>query len=98
MAINNKKHPKYFLKLFTFTFIDIFAPIIAPTIPNIIILIEIFKSIFLFFKLIIVAVIAVGIKKIKLLACAICCSKLQNDVSKNISIAPPPHSYTTYNS
>ena len=74
IAIIAKKIPKYFLKVFTSVWIDKFAPIIAPSIPNMDIIVASFKSIFLFFIFTIIATIDVGIKNIKFVACAMCCS------------------------
>ena len=66
--MNKKKMMKHFFKIVTSICIDIFAPIIAPNIPKIDIIIANFKSIFLFLKLTQIATIAVGIKKIKFVA------------------------------
>ena len=64
-----------------FIFIEIYDPINAPKIPHKHIGAATFKFIFLFFKLTIIAVIAVGIKNIIFVACAMCCS---------IHTVPPP--------
>jgi hypothetical protein len=64
--------------VFTFIFIAIFAPIIAPIIPKIAIGTPIFQLINLFFFETNIALIEVGIKKIKLVACAVCCSTPKN--------------------
>ena len=45
---------------------------------------------FIAFILTIIATIEVGIKKIRFVACAMCCSIPKINVSKNISIVPPP--------
>ena len=55
IAIIAKKIPKHFLNIPTSIWIEIFAPIIAPKIPNIDINIANFISIFLFFKFTIIA-------------------------------------------
>jgi hypothetical protein len=55
-------------------------------------IINVLFSIFLFFQLAIMAAILVGMKNIKFVPCAICCSIPKNVVSKNIKIVPPPHS------
>ena len=89
-AIIAKNIPKYFLNIFTSVWTDKFAPIIAPSIPNIEIIVANFKSIFLFFMFTIIATIDVGMKNIKFVACAICCSSPHKTVSKNIRIVPPP--------
>ena len=68
-----RKTPNNFLNLFTSVYIAIFAPMIAPNIPNIAVYIPNFISIFLFFIFTIIAIIDVGTKNIKLVACAICC-------------------------
>ena len=57
---------------------------------NIEIILAILKSIFLFIILTIIATIDVGIKKIKFVACAPCCSIPHKKVNKNINIVPPP--------
>ena len=74
IAINAKKIPKDFFSIDTSIFNEIFAPIIAPKIPNIDIKIPFCSSIFLFFKFTIIATIDVGIKNIKFVAWATCCS------------------------
>lgn len=74
MAIIAKKIPKSLLNELTSVFTDNLAPIIAPIIPKVDIIIANFISIFLFFKFTIIATIDVGIKKIKFVACATCCS------------------------
>ena len=96
IAIIAKNIPKHFFKIFTSIWIEIFAPIIAPKIPNIDITIASFKSMFLFFRFTIIATIDVGIKNIRFVACAMCCSMPSIIVSKNINIVPPPHACTTY--
>ena len=84
-AIIAKNVPKHFFNIFTFNFKDILAPIIAPNIPNNDINTPNFILMFLFFKFTIIATIEVGIKNIKFVACAICCSNPQIDVKRNIS-------------
>ena len=74
IATKAKNIPKIFFNNPTSIFIAIFAPIIAPNMPHIEIIVANFKSIFLFFKFTIIATIEVGIKKIRFVACAICCS------------------------
>ena len=64
-AIIAKNIPKYFLNIFTSVWTDKFAPIIAPSIPNIEIIVANFKSIFLFLMFTIIATIDVGMKNIK---------------------------------
>ena len=64
---------------------EILAPKIAPKIPNTEINKASFVSIFLFLKLTIIATIAVGIKKIRLVACAICCSIPNKNVRRKNS-------------
>ena len=61
-----------FFKIFTFSLLDILAPITAPIIPDNIIIIDNFKLIIFFFKFIIIDEIEVGIKNIKFVACALC--------------------------
>ena len=78
-AIIAKNIPKYFLNIFTSVWTDKFAPIIAPSIPNIEIIVANFKSIFLFLMFTIIATIDVGMKNIKFVACAICCSSPHNN-------------------
>ena len=96
IAIISKKIPKYFFNFSIGIFTDIFAPIIAPRIPETIIGIAAFIFIFLLFKFIIIAVILVGIKKIKFAPWDMCCSWFRTAISKNISRAPPPHAQATY--
>lgn len=69
-----KKIPNSFLSSSTFIFTDIFAPIIAPTIPETAIHIPIFQSINFSFIDTTIAVIDVGTKKTRFVACAICWS------------------------
>ena len=88
-AIIAKKKPKHFFKIFTSIFIAIFAPKIAPKTPKIEIIIATGISIFLFFKFTIIATIDVGIKNIKFVAWATCCSIPNINVRKNIKIVPP---------
>lgn len=90
MVIKAKKIPKHFFKIPTSIWIEILAPIMAPKIPNIDINMANFISIFLFFKLTIIATIAVGIKKIKFVACATCCSTPNINVKRKIRMVPPP--------
>lgn len=68
IAIITKKNPKYFLKALTSVWTDKFAPIIAPNIPNIDIIVANFKSMFPFFIFTIIAIIDVGMKNIKFVA------------------------------
>ena len=68
----------------------IFAPLIAPKIPYTANIVPNFKSTFWSFIFIIIAIIDVGIKKTKFVACAICCSTPSIFVSRNINIVPPP--------
>ena len=56
----------------------------APTIPNIEIRNALFKFIVLFFRLNKILAIAAGMKKIKLVACAMCCSNPMNSVNNKI--------------
>ena len=88
--IINKNIPKYFLKLFMSKCIDKFAPIIAPNMPYSDIIIPSFTFMFLFFAFTIIAIIDVGIKKIKFVACAICCSILHKYVKRKMRMVPPP--------
>ena len=90
MATIAKNIPKLFLKKITFICVEILAPIIAPIIPNIEIIIANSKFIFLFFILTIIATNDVGIKKIKFAACAICCSTPKTYNNKKIKTVPPP--------
>ena len=73
IAITVKNAPKIFFNIFTSVWIEILAPKIAPKMPNIDIKIANFTSIFLFLIFTIIAIIDVGIKNIKLVACAMCC-------------------------
>ena len=73
-----------------FIFIEIYDPINAPKIPHKHIGTATFKFIFLFFKLTIIAVIAVGIKNIIFVACAMCCSIPKNRERNSINTVPPP--------
>ena len=84
IAIINKNIPNIFLNLFTSVWIDKFAPTIAPKIPNNEIIIATLNRIFLFFIFTIIAAIDVGIKNIKFVACAMCCSNPQIFVNKKI--------------
>ena len=84
IAIINKKIPKYVWSFSTSVWTDKFAPIIAPNIPNIVIIVASFKSIFLFFIFTIIATIEVGIKNIKFVAWAVCCSNPDKNVNKKI--------------
>ena len=90
IAIIAKKIPKHFFKIPTSMRMDILAPIMAPKIPNIDIIMASFKSMFLFFKLTIMATTAVGIKKIRLVAWAICWSIPSKRERRKIKIVPPP--------
>jgi len=63
---------------------------IAPKIPNTDISMANFISIFLFFKFTIIATMAVGIKKIRLVACATCCSTPNIKLKQKIRMVPPP--------
>ena len=65
-------------------FIDNLAPKTAPITPHIDIVKANLKFIFLFFIFTIIADIDVGIKKIKFIAWAICCSKPQIVVRRKI--------------
>ena len=67
-----KNNPNSFLNSSTFIFTDIFAPIIAPTIPEIATYIPIFQSINFSFMDTIIAVTDVGTKNTKFVACATC--------------------------
>ena len=90
MAIIAKKIPKHFFNILTSIFIDIFAPTIAPKIPKTDINIASLMSIFLFLKFTIIATIAVGMKNIKFVACATCCSMPIKNERRKIRIVPPP--------
>lgn len=69
-----KNNPNSFLNNSTFIFTDIFAPIIAPTTPEAATHNPIFQSINFSFIDTIIAVIDVGTKKTKFVACATCWS------------------------
>ena len=86
IAIAAKNTPKHFLKIPTSIFIEIFAPMIAPNIPNMDIIMAKGISIFLFLRLTIIATIEVGIKKIKFVACATCCSIPVIKVRRKINV------------
>ena len=98
MAIIAKNIPKNFLNVCTSVCTDKLAPSIAPSTPIIDIIIANFKSIFLFFIFTIIAIIDVGIKNIKFVACAICCSIPHINVSKKNQYCSSTHSCSTYNS
>ena len=85
-----KNTPKHFLKIPTSIWTEILAPMIAPKIPNTDISMANFISIFLFFRFTIIATMAVGIKKIKLVAWAICCSTPNIKLKRKIRMVPPP--------
>ena len=63
---------------------------IAPKTPKIDIIVATLSLIFLFFIFTIIATIDVGIKNIKFVAWAMCCSIPHIDVNKKIKIVPPP--------
>lgn len=72
IAMIARKIPNNFLSIFTSIFTEIFAPIIAPTIPAVANVIPIFQSISFSFIDTIIAVIDVGTKNTKFVACAMC--------------------------
>ena len=74
IAMTAKNPPNSFLSNSTFIFIEIFAPITAPTIPADANHIPIFQSINFSFIDTIIAVIDVGTKNTKFVACAMCWS------------------------
>ena len=69
-----KNTPNSFLNSSTFIFTDIIAPIIAPTIPEVATHNPIFQSINFSFIDTIIAVIDVGTKNTRFVACATCWS------------------------
>lgn len=70
----------------------------APTIPNIEIRKAFFKFMVLFFRLNKILAIAAGMKKSKLVACAMCCSNPMNSVNNKIKTEPPPKTKTSTDS
>lgn len=72
IAIAAKNPPNNFRSNSTFIFTDVFAPIIAPILPAIAKVTPIFQSINFSFIDTIIAVIDVGTKNTKFIACAIC--------------------------